>query len=454
MLWTLWAPDAWPAAFQLDARTEAQVYELPAYRGTDAQNPVLLPRRRIVQYLTLDGFELVRGEDFGFETSLRVFADLGLPPGEATLLDGVRSTGMDLLYASVRYRKGGTEVQLGRQMYVDLMDYLSFDGLRVRYVSPWGLGAEAYGGLWVKGSSLFSSSVYQPDGTRETDARRLALLAPATDPSLGSAEPLWGAKVLLENLGGVFASVGYRKSWLDGYSDFERAAVEVKYGRGLGLSAGGGAEYDILSRQASQFRAQVRYDGSAWAVTAEALRVAPVLSSQSIWYYFANGSRDEVHLRGDYTPMGPVRYYLQLVGAQYETVINGTDMAIASILPSVPAALNAGGSAGAALHLTRFRAAADVTYRDGYGGRQLWVDLTGGTFADKDRYTLDGRLSLAAIQDAQNPLLAGTFGGLQVWGGYRLTPATRVSLVFEENVNAFAHFDTKVFFVFDLRAQG
>ncbi|HLL55835.1 MAG TPA: hypothetical protein VK447_19895, partial [Myxococcaceae bacterium] len=54
------------AAFQIEARTEAQAYQLRSYTGTDPSNPVLLPRRRIVQYLGLNAYELVTGEDLGF----------------------------------------------------------------------------------------------------------------------------------------------------------------------------------------------------------------------------------------------------------------------------------------------------------------------------------------------------------------------------------------------------
>jgi hypothetical protein len=287
------------AAFQLEARTEAQVAEIPAFRGTGPNDPVLLPQRQLVQYLNLNVYELITGQDLGFETSVRVFADLGMPPEEAAMLDGVRSSGMDLLYASAKYRTGGFEGQLGRQIYVDFMDYMAFDGLRVKYVAPIGFGAEAYGGLWVKGSSLFSSSFYQPDGTRETDARRIALLdsSGTTDASLGAIEPVYGAKLLIEGIHGFSASLGYRKALLDGATDYERAAAEVRYTRGLGLSGVAGIEYDLGLARISQFRAQLRYDREIWALSAEAMRVTPVLSSESIWYYFANGARNELRHR-------------------------------------------------------------------------------------------------------------------------------------------------------------
>jgi hypothetical protein len=440
------------AAFQLEARTEAQVEEIPAYRGTDPNNPVLLPVRQLVQYLNLNVYELVTGQDLGFETSVRVFADLGMPPEEAAMLDGVRSSGMDLLYASAKYRNSGWEAQLGRQIYVDFMDYMAFDGLRVKYVSPIGVGAEAYGGLWVKGSSLFSSSFYQPDGTRETDARRIELLdnSATTDPSLSAIEPVYGAKLLLEGIKGFSAALGYRKGILDGATDFERASAEVRYARGLGLSGEAGVEYDLGLQRISQFRAQIRYDRELWALSAEAMRVTPVLSSESIWYYFANGGRNELRLRVDYTPVGPLRYYVQAVGDLYDTNVNST-VGLDPSDPNLASGQNLGGSAGAALRLSHVKAAIDLMYRNGFGGKQLWLDLTGGLFADREAYNLDGRISIANIADQLNSLLTGTFYGAQVSGGYKLNPSTRVSMMLEENINPFARSDTRVFFVFDYR---
>jgi hypothetical protein len=435
------------AAFQLEARTEAQVAEIPTYRNSDPSNPVLLPERQLVQYLNLNVYELITGEDLGFETSVRVFADLGMPPEEAAMLDGVRSSGMDLLYASAKYRRGGLEVQLGRQIYVDFMDYTAFDGLRVKYVSPWGLGAEAYGGLWVKGASLFSSSFYQPDGTRETDARRIALLdnSTTTDANLSAIEPVYGAKLLAEGFHGLSVSLGYRKSLLAGATDLERAAVEVRYARGLGLSGSAGAEYDLALQRISQFRAQARYDRELWAISAEAMRVTPLLSSESIWYYFANGGRNELRVRADVTPSGPIRYYAQLVGALYDTVVNSTlglSTGGALVDPNLPSSQNVGGSVGAALKLAHARAAVDLMYRTGFGGRQLWVDLTGGLLANQEAYTLDGRISVANIADQLNTLLTGTFYGAQLAGGYKLNPSTRVSALVEENINPFSKSDT------------
>ncbi len=440
------------SAFQVEARTEAQAYQIRSYRQSTPSEPVLLPRRRIVQYLGLTGYELVTGQDVGFESSLRLFADLGLPRGEAAKIDGLRSEDADLLYAFVRYGVGGVEGKLGRQLYVDVADILAFDGLSVRYMSRLGVGAEVYGGLWVKGAGFLSSSVYQPDGTRESDVRRLDQGVPGADPTLTALEPLYGAKLLLETLGGLAASLGYRRAMVDGKTDIERATVEARYGRGLGLSALVGVDFDLLRRQAAQARAQVRWDGEMLAVSGEALRLSPVFSADSIWYWFAYAPRDEARVRLDVFPRGALRYYAQAVGSRYHTVINDT-LQLAKVDLSGQRSSTLGGSVGASLRRERFRSALDVTYREGYGGSQLWADLTAGYGFGEGRFTLDGRLSAARIRDGFNPLLAGNFLGTQVWASQALSRAARLSLVLENNVNPFTRWDSKVFFLFDLKAS-
>lgn len=447
------APAALAAAYQVDARTEAQAYQIRAYRGTTPDQPVLLPRRRLVQYLALNVFELVEKQPVGFESSLRIFADLGLPRGEAARIDGLHSEEVDLLYANLSYRGRRTEVRVGRQPYVDLMDYMAFDGARVRYVHPVGVGAEIYGGLWVKGSSLLGSSVYQPDGIRETDVRRIAedpnLVAPAVD----DIEPLYGMKLLVEGIAGLSGSVGYRRAVVAGKTDLERVALEARYGRGLGLNVLGGIEYDLFLPRVSQARLQARYDTELYAITAEAMRVTPLLSADSIFLFFATAPRDELRLRGDYTPLGPLRYYAQLVVDWYGQAINpDTGVGQALTLFPAPSGISPGASLGAAFRQGPLRSGGDLTFKTGVWGEQIWLDLTGGYAPEGARFSLDGRLSVARIRDGLNPLLTGTFAGAQLWGSYLFSPAARLSLVLEQNVNPFTRSDTKLFFLFDLRA--
>ncbi len=443
------------AAYHVHARTESQAYQLRAWRGGGPDDPVLLPRRRIVQYLGLDAFELVTGQDLGFESNLRVYSDFGLPRGEAEKLDGLHSEDVDLLYAHVRFRKGGFDAKAGRQLFIDIGEIFNFDGVRARYVHSAGIGAEAYAGLWVKGASLLGSATHALDGTREPNASRYE--SPfGVDILLeeqARVEPVFGARLLAENtLGsGIGGSVGYRRSMISGNVTSERLGAEVEYGKGRGINVMTGLEYDLVLGRVSTARALGRYDADLWAAQLEALRFAPTFSAYSIWYYFANAPRDEVRLRGDYYPVGPLRYYAQVLYSHHrENMKEETGSSAFLSEASTPVQLGAGG--GAQLLVRRFRSGLDLTWRNGYGGRQLWVDLTTGYSAEGGLWTVDARGSIASVRDAFNPLLQGNFYGAQLWGSYQLTRAARASLVLEQNVNPFTRSDTKVFFVFDLKA--
>jgi len=441
-------------AFLLEARTEAQAYQIRSYRDSDAGNPVLLPRRRIVQSFGINGYELVTGQDFNFESNLRVYADFGLPRGEAARVDGLHAEDADLLSANVQYRAFGFEGRLGRQVYTDVMDLLAFDGVQLRYTTAFGLGAEVYAGLWVKGASFLGASTSQLDGTRESDSRRLAAGIPGANAVLDGIEPLVGAKVFVKGLAGFDAALGYRRAFLAGQTTFERAAVECRYGQGRGFNGQAGAELDLFLLRLSQLRAELRYDGDVVAVSGEVLRLSPVLSADSIWYYFVSAPRDEANLRVDVLPPGPLRFYLRLTGTRYNLEINPKlDLYASAVDPSLSSGLSLGGSAGASLRLGRMRSALDVTYRRGAQARQLWIDATWGYTPEQGRYTFDARLSVAEVRDGFNPFLRGTFYGAQGWASYLLTPSARASLVLEGNSNPINALEAKVFLLVDLKAN-
>lgn len=436
------------SAFRLESRTEAQLYSWRSFRQGDPDTLTLLPRRRLVQYLGLEAYELITGEPLGFETSLRVFADWGLPHGEAARIDGARSEDADLLYANVSYRGEHLKVRVGRQTYIDFMDITSFDGGAVRYVTGLGIGAEVYAGLWVKGSSVLASSVYQPDGVRESDLRRVGLMVARPYAALDDIEPLVGAKLLVEDIAGFSGSFGFRQAWLAGKTDIQRLAVEAKYGRARGLNFFAGFEYDLVVPRVSNFRFQGKYDGDEIGLMLEVMRVSPVLSADSIFTYFATAPRDAARVRADYYPSGPFRFYAQLGADLYNTALN-PDAPVSGEVKNAASPLTFGGSAGTAWRAGTVRGGADVTVKAGYGGRQVWVDVNLGWLPENGLFSLDGRVSFANVEDSLNKRLKGNFFGVQLWGSYFFNRNTRVSLVLEENLNSFSKSDTKVFFMLD-----
>lgn len=445
----LGAGDASAAGFLVQARTEAQAYEIRSYRGTDPSAPVLLPRRRIAQYLGLDGFELLPGQDLSFESNLRVYADFGLQRGEAALLDGVRTEDADLLHAFLAYRKGRFQAKVGRQTFADATDLLAFDGAWVKYALANGVGAELYGGLWVKGAGFLGSGLTQPDGT-----------APSTSPVADDLEPLVGARATWSDaLGsGVSGALGYRRAWVAGKTDLDRAQVEVRYGRGLGIGAFAGAEVDLYRLGLSNLRAEARYDAAAYAVSAEVRRSSPVLSADSVWYYFASAPRDEASVRVDLFHSAELRSYARLAAQKLWTVIDrdpDAGLMLAALDPrSFTPEWTGGGSLGGRLERPRWHAAVDATGLFGGQGRSVWLDATAG-LGDRrrSRLTADARLSLAYLHDALNARLEGLFAGGQAWVTYAVGPQVRASLVGEANANPVTRFEAKVFALIDLEAR-
>lgn len=441
------------SAFVVNARTEAQLYQIRSYRGTDPANPLILPRRRLVQYLGLDGFELVTGEDLGFETNLRVFTDFGVTGSEAERIDGLRAQDADLMYAHLNYRRGGFEGRLGRQYLSNVLEYMSIDGVRLRYVTPMGLGAEAFGGFWVKGTSIIGSPTHALDGLREAEGRVGADALIFEEEA--QYEPVFGARLVGENVlnSGVSGFVGYRRSELAQEVNSERIGAALDYTNNRGVNLLGALEYDLFILRVSQARVRVRYDHDEYAATVEALRIAPTFAASSIWYFFANAPRDEFKVRGDYTPVGPLRYYAELLVDRFGTEIN-ENLALANALtdPGLSTPWVLGAAAGAHFNRGPVHTGLDVLWRNGYGGRQFWVDVTGGYQAESRRWSVDGRVSIANVDDDRLTLLRGTFFGAQLWGSYLLSRAARISLVLEQNVNPFTTSDTRAYAVFDLKA--
>src|SRR6185369_12388472 len=165
-------------AFRVESATQVQVYHLRTLASDDLLHPAVLDRRRMVESLWLEG-------------NVRVFDDFGVSPTESTL-DGVRARGADILYANAVFRAAGFEARAGRQVRWEAFDGFALDGVRLRYRTPWHVGLEAYGGLWVKGSSFLGSPTEQLDGTRSVGLRLPGLDPANTD--LGDLQPTYGGR--------------------------------------------------------------------------------------------------------------------------------------------------------------------------------------------------------------------------------------------------------------------
>jgi hypothetical protein len=199
-----------------------------------------------------------------------------------------------------------------------------------------------------------------------------------------------------------------------------------------------------------------RYDADEIAIQLEYLRVSPVLSADSIWAYFAFAPRDGFRARFDYFPIGPLRIYVQGVADIYGTSLNPNASSLEQFIEAgnikPDSNLSYGGGGGVAARFGSFRVAADATFKTGYGGRQIWVDVNGGYAPLVGSFSAEARVSVANITDMVSSSLRGTYTGVQVYSSYLLTRASRISAVFEANFGPVTKSDLKVFALYDLKA--
>ena len=75
---------------------------------------------------------------------------------------------------------------------------------------------------------------------------------------------------------------------------------------------------------------------------------------------------------------------------------------------------------------------ADFTTEFGYGGRQTFVDIGGGTLFYGGMFGLDGRVLMIVFEDEQQPRLNGTMLGAQIEGTWFFMDEGKLSLLLEE----------------------
>ena len=189
--------------FALSVRTVGQGYQERRYGASGASE--FLSRRRLTQYLNLSVFNIEpvgwHGPDgdrnsVSFEVGVRFDSDfgqflLGRPRGEDTIAELAQNQ-IDVLYAYLLARDvaGRVDLQLGRQLHYDLVDFYSFDGADLRLHAGRYVTVQAFGGTEVRGEMPLSAPLYEIDGTSPGSQD------PATRPAQSQAlRPMVGGGV-------------------------------------------------------------------------------------------------------------------------------------------------------------------------------------------------------------------------------------------------------------------
>jgi len=257
----------------------------------------LLDRRRVTQWVDLRAGRLLGLDDLSLQISFRFDAELGL----GNVFDN-SSSRADLMLAQMRWRKVARPIDLvlGRQLVLDELDFLIFDGLTVEVRMPTHLVLRLLGGFAVRDRSFLGGAELELDGVDEG-------LVPA---------PVVGAGLRFQHKS-VWVGLDYRRVvlWEDDWpADDERIGASVSlrlFERALGLDAG--AVFNLLLDQWGRIRADsfYRLPGPLRQIRLEAgyLHSRPHFSLDSIFNFFSPAPFDEFHggARWDYSRIFSMR---------------------------------------------------------------------------------------------------------------------------------------------------
>ncbi len=440
------------AAWDVESRTEAQADTIAAWSPGSGR---ALARRRLVQDLDLAGFEVVQGEDAGVSLQIRVDADFAMNDAELGALDDAARDRLQLLAARFHWfglAAGRLDIEAGRITAQDAVEFWRFDGGRatVRPL-PW-LAVSAFGGLRVTGSSWLGSSAFAPDGTRESDRRRIAagvplcLLAPTApggcaDATLDDPAPAWGGRIVVGRPGatGAGGEVEYRRTTRGG------ALLEDRLGAGARVRAGAFAadaagELDLYVRRLSELRAGLRWAATpGLALAVEAIHSHPTFAAGSLWNLFDTAAAREARLRADLGGgSGTARAWASAGVKRYEAT-NWTRELFGDGGGWEPFA-----AVGGSLDLGPTRLAADASVRAGSEGTQGWLSAVArqaiGTWVG-----LEARATVARMVDRVAPKNSGTFPALALLVSGRLERRARIGLLLEDSAPRGERNDVRLF---------
>lgn len=445
-----------PAAaydFILSSRTVGQGYQERRYNVGGAAE--LLSRRRLTQYLSLSVFDIEpaawRGQGgdrnlISFELGMRFDSDFGTfmtrrPSG----LDAIRELSqnqLDLLYAYLLARDvgGHLDLQLGRQLHYDLVDFYSFDGVdALVHIGPF-ISAQAFGGTEVRGDVPLSAPLYELDGTS------VGSRDPATRPEQSGAwRPMVGGALAFDQLSRaspVTARVAYRKVFSptvdplpgDPSSGVNHETLsftaDARWRDRLFLSAG--ARYNLLVAAWDDQQVGLRWRfGRRHLLSAEYSYLAPTFDGDSIWNIFAAGAYRDVRASYDVELTTAWRAHVRGFWRHFvDPPETPTDLAAAA-----PGGARAfGGNVGVDVRGARGRARIDAYADTGFGGWKVGGDASGRWVVRPNLLDVEGRLTATGwrADDVPDPRDAFMVGGA-VGFVYHLGHKMRVHFLGENN---------------------
>jgi hypothetical protein len=443
--------------FDLYAETVGQGYQLRA--ADDA----LVNRRRLTQSLGLDMYNLGPKDVVGrpldrnqffvsvalrFDAELSDFGDLKQLPGHTAQRE-IDPTRLDLIYAYLGGRNlfGVLDFRLGRQIFVDLFDYQSIDGLWLQAKTPLHLAVEAWGGLNVDGAAVFDSPVYRTDGVALGGNPQGSLGARQED----ALQPTFGVALATLGLRDVTARLSYDRTVsftgsarqpgepASGVID-EKVAITAR-GRLWGgrLVPWFGLRYNVLAGLVDEVHAGLRLMLGRHALQAEYVYSAPTFDGDSIWNVFGAQAFNDARLTYDLA-LGRLRAFARAFVRLFDNQSLSQENGRVGAPDSLGLGLAAGGTLGARCDWRRGYLRVDGYYEDGYGGTKGGVDLAGRVLLFGEWVTGlvgEGRLSFVHFRDDARAIDHADSFGVQAGLRYSFLRGLTVHLAVEENVNRF-----------------
>ncbi|MBI4509286.1 MAG: hypothetical protein HY698_06595 [Deltaproteobacteria bacterium] len=499
MMLTLAWPSAWAYDFEVESTTVGQGYQLRWFRrGQD----VFLNRRRLSQSLRLHVWNILEpsGEpaddrreapfELYFTSSMRLDHDFG----EVTQGDVAYGAGsqrevepardvvpeldnshlaLDVLHAYLGARGilGFLDLELGRSLVVDSLDWFSFDGARARVRTPWHLSFDGLLGLVVRERGPASSPTHEPDGSSsaecaEFDEIRGTWVASRECAQRDELMPTIGVGIETDGWRWASARLFYRRTvspTVEGlYPDSGDQAPDwgvneehlsamvrghLADGRASPWMA---ARWNFLLAQLDEAHAGLRLAAAEHALTAEYSYSFPSFEGDSIFNVFSIEPYHDVRLSYDIWPgRGAWRSHARAFVRRFEN----TDLqALEAGELQDESDTSKGVAAGVQFRGFKGRARASLFYETGHGGVRAGGDAS-TWFRPGERLELEGRISVIHFDEDLREELQGTSLGLQGGGRWILTDGVALHLILEENVSRLSPGQFRVVGILDLAFQ-
>ncbi len=439
------ATSAQAIEFKIESQTSGDAYQLVT-TGNE-----ILNRNRLHQYLGLSMYDIEgSGENHWSFTSLFRFGiDFGLTDKELEEVPGLEQSKLSIQYGYLEGRDllgGLIDLKLGRQLLVDGLDYLMFDGGTVTLNTPWYIGLELHAGLEVRNDAWeLNDSSFETDGTRYIEGREETTDAPSI---------VYGVALTTIDLPYARYRLGYRRFFSSGAVDAEKVGGSFHQRIIEGVDLSGIASWDLFNGRFDRIQASGRARiADHTEVELEYIRTNPTFDGDSIFNIFTVYPMNDINVRYRLYPGKSDRVYAggkvrlagnEAYGDEDETLTAATDTMVEA-WGAMAGYAHAFGPRGIDGRLTL-----DFSWEGGFGGDRLFADV-GGLWAIVPReWELEGRLTAVDFADELQENHHAFSFGYQLGARYLLNKTAAFAVIAEHNMNRLETHQFRVFALIDV----